>query len=286
MIKVIYIILISILAIFAGCSKDSSSSNDPGWNNPGDKKEDELIVMCYNIRHCAPYYGTSETTTADVNSIAAVIKNKKPDIVFLQEVDKCTTRSLGIDQAKRIAELAGYPYYSFFKSQDYQGGEFGLAILSGISLKDAYAHQLPKVIDGVAISGDFVIGTAKIKRNGVDISLAVTHMPVEQADRDKLMPYVLKEIIAKQTTPIIFAGDFNATPTNNTMLRVKNDGFVYTNTDPANFTIPSNAPNREIDYICYKPSTDFKVQSHMVLRGISASDRLPLISILKIKNKQ
>ena len=68
-----------------------------GWGGNTDPKEN-LVVMSYNIKHCAPYYGVSgETTTADVNNVANVIKSKKPDVVLLQEVDYKTTRSLGVE---------------------------------------------------------------------------------------------------------------------------------------------------------------------------------------------
>src|SRR5574344_1935520 len=109
------ILLICIISVCTCCGKSEKTASEPDGNNPGSEGTSNLVVMSYNIRHCAPYYGTSETTVADVQGTAAVIKRMSPDVVMLQEVDKCTTRSLGIDQAKKLAELAGYPYYQFFK---------------------------------------------------------------------------------------------------------------------------------------------------------------------------
>ena len=51
------------------------------------KEKTELVIMSYNIRHCAPYYGTSRTTVANVSGIAEVIREKQPDVALLQEVD-------------------------------------------------------------------------------------------------------------------------------------------------------------------------------------------------------
>ena len=51
-------------------------------------------------------------------SVSGQIKSKKPDVVLLQEVDYKPTRSLGVDQAKELTELAGYPYYYFFKQKE------------------------------------------------------------------------------------------------------------------------------------------------------------------------
>ena len=98
--KRVFILMMSISAVFMGCSKANEPQGDAGWDGNTEPKEN-LVVMSYNIKHCAPYYGVSgETTTADVNNVANVIKSKKPDVVLLQEVDYKTTRSLGVDRLK------------------------------------------------------------------------------------------------------------------------------------------------------------------------------------------
>ena len=90
--KRVFILMMSICAVFMGCSKANEPQGDAGWGGNTEPKEN-LVVMSYNIKHCAPYYGVSgETTTADVNNVANVIKSKKPDVVLLQEVDYKTTR--------------------------------------------------------------------------------------------------------------------------------------------------------------------------------------------------
>ena len=238
--KRVFILMMSISAVFMGCSKANEPQGDAGWGGNTEPKEN-LVVMSYNIKHCAPYYGVSgETTTADVNNVANVIKSKKPDVVLLQEVDYKTTRSLGVDQA------------------------------------------LPKEIDGLTITGSNVLGTAKIKFNGIDVYLAVIHLSVTQAERDRQFPVMMEELSSKSDFPIILGGDFNSKPDNSIIGKLEAAGFVRTNTDPKNFTIPSNAPNREIDYIAYRPLEYFNVVSHTVVTGVNASDHLPIISVLKI----
>ena len=98
------------------------------------EKYSSFTVMSFNICHCATHYSLS-VTDADVRRTASVIAAEQPDFVCLQEVDKETTRSAGIDQTARFAELltenTGVRYYGTFgKGRDYQGGEFGVAILS------------------------------------------------------------------------------------------------------------------------------------------------------------
>lgn len=278
----VHLFLLVVFFAMIACGGDDKSDLDPGWNNPDPDNSSKISVMSYNIRHCAPYYGTSENTTANVYGIAEVVKKVKPDVVFLQEVDKNTTRSLGIDQARKIAELVGYPNFTFFKMMDYQGGEYGLAILSALPLKEVNTHMIPSVIDGHTITGNNVVGTAKINHAGIDICLAVVHLSVNQIDRDKQVPYVLNNILGNLSIPILCCGDFNATPSNSTMNLFDGAGYVRSNKNPSNFTIPSNEPNREIDYITFKPANSFAVTSHMVMTGLNASDHLPIVSVLNI----
>ena len=282
MMKRIFLLMMSVCCVaFSCCSKTEEPQGDAGWNN-NTKPKENLVVMSYNIRHCAPYYGTSETTTADVNNVANVIKQKKPDVVLLQEVDYKTTRSLGVDQAKELAKLAGYPYYYFFKQKDFQGGAYGAAILSSFQLNEIVNHDLPKEINGLTITGSNVLGTAKIKFNGSNVCLAVIHLSVTQSERDRQFPIMMEALDSKQDIPVILGGDFNSKPDNSIIGKLEAAGFIRTNKDPQNFTIPSNAPNREIDYIAYRPQNGVEVVSHTVITGVNASDHLPIISVLNI----
>ena len=240
------------------------------------KEKTELVIMSYNIRHCAPYYGTSRTTVANVSGIAEVIREKQPDVALLQEVDSCTKRSLGINQIKELAGLTGYPYYYFFKQKEYSGGAYGAGMLSRYELKNITNHPLPK-----EIKGSNVLGTAKITFNQKDICVAVTHLSVKGHERARQFPFILAELDKFSGIPVILGGDFNSKPDDAIIATLGNNGFVRTNSDPAKFTIPSNAPDRELDYIAFKPQKAFKIVSHSVHTGISASDHLPIMSILK-----
>ena len=81
--KSVFILMMSISAVFMGCSKANEPQGDAGWDGNTEPKEN-LVVMSYNIKHCAPYYGVSgETTTADVNNVANVIKKQKARCSFV-----------------------------------------------------------------------------------------------------------------------------------------------------------------------------------------------------------
>ena len=278
-------ILILLLLLLPGCSKESGGEPaTPGGTGSGVVPNGRITVMSYNTRHCAPYYGVSgEETTPSVDGIANAIKSKMPDVVFLQEIDSCTTRSLGVDQAKEIARLAKYPYYHFFSMMDYRSGKYGLAMLSKKPFKETKTHPFPDKIEGQQMTNANAIGTAVINFEGIDIAFATVHLSTVQSERDLQLSYALENFLKPASRPIVLGGDFNATPGSSTISILDGVGFIRTNTDPAKFTIPSNAPNRELDYISYYPQDRFRVVSHTVVTGVNASDHLPIIVVLDIE---
>src|SRR5215203_5574817 len=88
-----------------------------------------LRVMTYNI-----HVGVGMDKKLDLKRIADVINQERPDIVGLQEVDRHVKRTEGKDE---IAELAAMTrmQFAFAPNLDYQGGKYGIAILSRLPIK-------------------------------------------------------------------------------------------------------------------------------------------------------
>src|SRR5678815_3613975 len=95
----------------------------------------KLRVMTYNI-----HVGVGMDKKLDLQRIADVINKEKPDLVGLQEVDRGVKRTEGKDE---IAELAAMTrmHFAFAPNLDYQGGKYGVAILSRMPLK-ATVHTM------------------------------------------------------------------------------------------------------------------------------------------------
>src|SRR5947209_8634714 len=83
-----------------------------------------LRVMTYNI-----HVGVGMDKKLDVQRIAEVINQEKPDLVGLQEVDRGVKRTEGKDEIAELANLTRMDY-AFAHNLDYQGGQYGVAILS------------------------------------------------------------------------------------------------------------------------------------------------------------
>ncbi|MCA9160258.1 MAG: endonuclease/exonuclease/phosphatase family protein, partial [Planctomycetales bacterium] len=101
-----------------------------------------VTVLSYNIHHAEGVDGR-----LDLDRIAAVIRRSQADLVSLQEVDQCVTRSERVDQPRELAKRLGM-HVVFGANIDLQGGEYGNAVLSRYPIKFNKNHLLPNVGGG------------------------------------------------------------------------------------------------------------------------------------------
>src|ERR1700674_4525771 len=76
-------------------------------------------VLTYNIHH-----GQGTDGRFDLSRLAGVMKRVQPDVVALQEVDRGTERSGGVDQLAELERLTDM-HAEFGKTMDYSGGRHG-----------------------------------------------------------------------------------------------------------------------------------------------------------------
>lgn len=259
-------LFVSIAFLAAACSVNKSQTSAIHKN--------EITVMSYNIHHANP---PSKEGVIDLDAIAAVINKHMPDVVALQEVDVNTKRS-GMNEASLLAEKTKMNFY-FARAIDYDGGQYGVAILSRQPLHGGQTHPLPTA---AGTNGELrVLSTAWIEINGKKIVLACTHLDAQRSDTNRVLQIkALTGILAKETSPVILAGDLNATA-GGAVINVLDQHFTRTCTQNCGFTIPVEAPNKTIDFIAFKPGNAFTVASHTVIDEKYASDHLPVIATLK-----
>lgn len=256
-----------------------SNSNDPTGDAPPDDNSEEVVegssirVMAYNIHHANP---PSKPGFIDIDAIVRVIRAQNPDIVALQEVDVNTARSGSIDEAKEIAGKLDMNVF-FGKAIDYDGGEYGVAILSKFPMSEEVVHKLP------GTNGEpRVLATAKLSLpDGKDIRFGSTHLDAGSSANRELQINEIAEIASDEALPFIIGGDFNATP-DSEVIRVLDYNFDRTcKLCPP--TIPVNDPQKAIDFIAYHhPEDKFSVESHKVIDEKYASDHLPIIAVIKM----
>lgn len=86
---------------------------------------DRLVnVLVYNI-----HAGKDAKGVVNLARVAQIVTATKADVALLQELDVDTRRSGGVDQPAELADLTGMRDL-FGKTLDYDGGEYGIGVLS------------------------------------------------------------------------------------------------------------------------------------------------------------
>ena len=263
-----FIVLLAFLSVITGCSSSRISKTSPLT----------LKILSYNIHHANPPSKSAEGLI-DMESIAKVIRESGADLVGLQEIDVHTIRSgKELDQAKKLGEMTNM-YSHFVKGIDYQGGEYGIAILSKFPILRADSLRLPMK---PGIGGEprvmAVITVEPVK--GQKINFATTHLELNKENRE-LQAAAISHYFENTKSPVILCGDFNAKPES---VEIKNlDLHFKRSSIPNGFTIPHLTPNREIDFIMYRPENRFKVLKHVVIDESYASDHRPVFVELQLQ---
>jgi len=230
-----------------------------------------LRVLAYNIKH-----GLGMDGEIDLERIARVINDLQPDVVTLQEVDSVVERTSGVDQTTALGELTGMHsvFGTFF---DYQGGRYGMALLSKYPFISYTNHLLPKGVEHRAA----LAGRIKVGEDGREIVVVGIHLVWTGEERYSQAARLI-EIFEDEEAPVILAGDFNSRPDSDVMALVR-EAWHIPDKGEDHFTFPSDAPDREIDYIVYRPQDRFEVVEHRVIDEPVASDHRPLLLELRFK---
>ncbi len=245
-------------------SRKSASGDKPG-----------IRVMTYNIHHCNP---PDREGIIDVDAIAAVITAEDADVVALQEVDVNTGRSGGIDQAALLAEKTNYPDYYFGKAMDYDGGQYGIMILSKYPLSETSTHKLP--MSGSDIEEPRVLAAATVTLpGGKTFRFGTVHLEAYNDESRMLQAKEICRIVKETSVPFILAGDLNAYE-GDEEIRIFDEVFARTcrNCPP---TFDEEGETGAIDFILFYPAGALKVLKHKVIQNLEVSDHMPVIADLE-----
>ena len=194
--------------IFTGCGKEEEkpvASVDSIETEEEEEKEEKetykkpegsLTVATFNIAHgreCDNYYPT----------LAQDIVDSGAEIVGIQEIDQMTGRNQSQNTIKILSQKTGMEHYAFAPAlTPYDGGEYGIGVLSKYPIESFEYFQLPKLTDA---EEQRVILHAKINVDGFILDFFVTHGQ-QSAITQQLK--AANEYI-KQCETFIYTGDFN-----------------------------------------------------------------------------
>lgn len=230
---------------------------------------DTLRVLTYNTHH-----GEGMDGVLNLGRIGDLIAELNPDVVTLQEMDDQAERTGGVDQAGAYASLTDMePLFGQF--MEFQGGHYGMALLSRLPILDWTNHQLPPGAEPRSAL------TARLKLPGSGREVVVSGIHFYQTEEERLaQAQSLMEALEGEEGLVILAGDFNSTPGSPVMQLLETE-WAQAHKEGSPFTFPANEPAREIDFMMVRPKGAFRVLEHRVLDEEVASDHRPIFLVLE-----
>lgn len=234
-------------------------------------------VMTYNI-----HVGVGMDKKLDLPRIAGVINAQHPDLVGLQEVDRGVTRTQQIDEIAELARLTKMDY-AFAFNLKYQGGQYGVAILSRTPIR-ATDHRLYLNTREAERRG-FI--RAQVKVGNVFLSFVTTHLDYQHDDERLYETQQLLAGLRDVKEPLILVGDFNDVPSGGAYKLIRqqfDDAWSDINKDAEGFSYPADKPAKRIDYIFARSSASIRTKRAWIVETL-ASDHVPVVADLEIGNR-
>jgi endonuclease/exonuclease/phosphatase family metal-dependent hydrolase len=237
---------------------------------------DTVRVVTYNI-----FAGNDLERRSNLARIAALLDTLRADIVLLQEVDRLTARSGGVDQAAVLAEATGL-HVVFGRSIDFGGGEYGNAILSRWPVRALRVVPLDSLLPAALVADVQEARTllhAVVETPGGVLHVVNTHLDhratstVRQPQALALLAYLADAV--PPGAPLVLGGDLNARPD---AVEVRalgarfSDAWTTCGAGPG-FTFRTDQPDRRIDYVLLSGVTC--ATARVIDRPLS--DHLPVV---------
>jgi endonuclease/exonuclease/phosphatase family metal-dependent hydrolase len=240
-----------------------------------------LRVLVYNI-----HAGKDAAGTPNLERVAEVVRTSRADVVLLQEVDRETERSGREDQLATLEKLTAL-HGVFGRTLPYQGGQYGIAILSRWPIEADSLHLLPisrASADTARAPEPRGALHASVRTPGGRVHLVSTHLDASRGDAYRLQQIAGVIELAKKLRDsgelTLIGGDFNSTPDSPTVGRMTasgwRDAWIGCGAG-AGPTIPDDAPVRRIDDLFLPPT--LRCDSAEV-RESRASDHRPVLFVI------
>jgi len=224
-----------------------------------------LRVMTFNI----------QSGRHGLDAVAGLINEAHPDVVALQEVDRFTGRSGGVDQVEGLARRTGLLHTHFFRTTSLHGGDYGLAVLSRYPLAASSWRGLPT--NGAEPRG---VGRAVVEAPSGAVSVYVTHLsnlPFRGRLREQQVRAVLGFMSEGGPGPAMLCGDFNDDSRSPALQRVREvleDAFGRAGRGRETTYPMGLLPESRLDYVF---TTDgLRAADAWVVRE-EASDHFPVV---------
>ena len=260
------------VGFLVGCSTGQTALSDSGACVSADMK-----LMSYNVLHCA-----GADNKIDIARTASVINREAPRFVGLQELDcMAAKRSGGVDQPAELGRLTGM-YATFAQAIPFQGGGYGVAVLSREKPLSVFKTPLPGREPRVLLLCEFE-----------DCWFGTTHLSLQETNRLAAVE-IIRKVVAERaaTKPVYLTGDWNARPTSKPLAAMRSFMTILSDTKGRTYHgftgsvgpdgKVGTAPAGEfcIDYIAVDSFSAKKlvVRDSHVVPDVTTSDHSPVVA--------
>jgi len=230
-------------------------------------------VLSYNILG-----GRTTKNDFNLDAVAKVINDTKPDFVAMQEVDYKVNRSKKYDL---VTELGWRTKMTpiFARAMYYDGGEYGEGILSKFSFLSTRNVALP-FLKGQEPRAAIEIVVELASKD--TIAFIGTHFAHEGNPGRELQAKKINEVFSKNKYPTILAGDLNAIPGSGPINILEKMWETSYNKKNPEFTFPSDNPKVKIDYVMFYPKNRWKILKKKIIKDTYASDHCVYLVTLEL----
>ncbi len=221
------------------------------------------------------------TTKQDFNldAVAKVVNDIKPDLVSMQEVDYLVNRSKNLDLTTEIGYRTKMASI-FARAMYYDGGEYGEGVLSRYTFLSSRNIPLPYIEGQEPRAALEVLVELP---SGDTIAFIGTHLAHEGQPGRELQAREINKVFSNNKYPTILTGDLNARP-GSTPINILEELWqgTYDKENPE-FTHPSDNPRSKIDYVMYYPKNRWRVIEKEVICDTYASDHCAYLVTLELQ---
>ncbi len=234
----------------------------------------ELSVLSWNLLH-----GADEHGKLNLEAKGEYISRQGAELVFLQEIDQNCRRTNNVDQMAVLGGITGMdPQFAAF--MDFQGGRYGLGMLSALPCRTSRVFLLPPGDEPrVALLREIELFEHTLLCIDVHFNWVVDDT-ARFAQAQALLGY-----LATDELPCVIAGDFNDRPASRTLEAFYAAGFKHV--EPAGPSWDARAPSKDIDHILIRSGKglELKASGGEILDGDFLSDHRAVRGKIRVSRR-
>lgn len=241
----------------------------------------DVRVLVYNI-----HAGKDARGVDNLARVSDLVREVGADVVLFQEVDRGTRRSGGVDQPDVLARTTGF-FVAFGKTLDYDGGEYGIAVLSRWPIARATLVRLPVEPPQQRSGGSYEPRGAQhlvIRAPTGELTVVNTHLDASRDDHYRRQE--IRTVLATAraaSPPVLVGGDLNSTPESEVQAATRTAGLRDAWLECGRgdgLTYPADTPTKRIDYLYLTEGAS--CASARVLET-QASDHRPVLVTVRLR---